>query len=287
MISPSVLAADARALPPLSQATFALIALMGKEETSAFQVEQAVRRDAALAANLLRTANSPWFGLGRKVTSLTHAINLIGFVRVHQLAMTMSLQASLPEALPGYGIARTDFVVHSIAVAFLAEHLGKRLELDAHVPYYVAGLLHDIGKLLLARHLQDRKTELVANLAHNLTLLDAERELLGTDHTEVAAVLGKAWNLPNEVIAAAVGHHDPSRYVEGPHSQLVDVVHVANITARALGYGQDVAGLARSPNPATFQRLGIRASSIEHVVSECVDTLAATCRAVVAEETTP
>lgn len=280
MITPIALAADARALPPLSPAMFALMALLRKESTSADQIEQAILRDAALAANLLRIANSPVFALGRKVNSLSHALTLVGLTRLNQLAVTMSLQTSLPRSLPGYGITQQDFLVHSVAVAFLAERLGKLVFPDRALPFYLAGLLHDIGKLLLARHLQERSVDLKADLANDLSLIAAERDLLGTDHTEVASVLSKAWRLPEEVTLAAMGHHDPGRYLDSANSSIIDIVHVANVTAHALGYGGDVAGLARSPDPGTFRRLGVRPSVIEHLVSECLDSLASTCRTV-------
>jgi len=284
MIDSKVLAADARALPPLSQALHELLRLVHQPNVSAEQLEKAILRDAALTANLLRIANSPWFGLKRQVTSLAHAVTLVGLSRVNQMALTMSLQASLPQSLPGYGVTQSGFLAHSIAVGFLSERIGKVALPDKTAPYFVAGLLHDIGKLILARHLLEKQAQLTDGMLRNLTLLSAEREILGTDHTLVAQIVGTAWRLPPEVTAAAMGHHDPSGHLDSPFTGIIDVVHVANITAHALGYGRDVAGLARSPDPESFRRLGIRPSVMEHLVSECLEALVDACRAVTAEE---
>jgi putative nucleotidyltransferase with HDIG domain len=283
MIEPKTLVADARALPPLSPALNELLRLLRTPRVSAEQLEKAVLRDASLTANLLRIANSPWFGLRRQVTSLAHAVTLVGLSRVNQLAMTMSLQASLPKSLPGYGLSQSDFLAHSIAVGFLAERIAKAVMPQRSGPYFVAGLLHDIGKLILARHLLEKQHEM-DEMSRSLTMVCAEREVLGTDHTEVAALVGNAWQLPKEVTAAATGHHMPSQFIESPYSYLVDVVHVANMTAHALGYGRDSAGLARAPDPETFKRLAVRPSVIEHIVSECLDSLVDFCRTATAEE---
>jgi putative nucleotidyltransferase with HDIG domain len=284
VIDPKILSADARSLPPLSQALVALLRLLRQRDVTASQLEQAILRDAALSANILRIANSPWFGLKRQVSSLSHAVTLIGQSRIQELATTMSYLSTLPKELPGYGISQTGFLVHSIAVGFLAERIGTVTLQAPGTPLFVAGLLHDIGKLVLARHLAEQKAELVEGVAHHLTLVAAERDLLGTDHTEVAAFVGNAWQLPAEVTSVAGGHHTPSAHVDNPHSNLIDVVHVADITAHALGYGRDIAGLARAPDPETFQRLKIRPSVIERIVSECLEALVDTCRAATTEE---
>jgi putative nucleotidyltransferase with HDIG domain len=283
MIEPKILVADARALPPLSPVLGELLRLLRMPKVSAEQLEKAVLRDAALTANLLRIANSPWFGLRRQVTSLAHAVTLVGLSRVNQLALTMSLQASLPKSLPGYGLSQSGYLAHSVAVGFLAEKIAKSVMPQRSGPYFVAGLLHDIGKLILARHILEKQRE-IDEKSQSLTLVCAEREVLGTDHTEVAAVVGNAWQLPKEVTAAATGHHLPSHFVDSPYSYLIDVVHVANMTAHALGYGRDTAGLARSPDPETFRRLAIRPAVIERIVSECLDSLVDVCHAAAAEE---
>jgi putative nucleotidyltransferase with HDIG domain len=284
MIDPKILAADARALPPLSQALHELLRLLRQPNVSAEQIERAVLRDAALTANLLRVANSPWFGLKRQVTSLAHAVTLIGLSRINQLALSMSLQASLPKSLPGYGLTQSGYLAHSIAVGFLAERIGKTIMPNKPYPFFVAGLLHDIGKLILARHVLEKPEGLDDGISRHLTLITAERELLGTDHTEVAAIVGKAWQLPVEVTEVAMAHHYPSNHSGSANSALIDVVHVANVTAHALGYGRDVAGLARAPEPETFRRLGIRPNLIEHIVSECLETLVDACRSATGEE---
>jgi HD-like signal output (HDOD) protein len=284
MINATTLAADACTLPPLSQATFELLPLLKTGKATSSQIEKALVRDPALAANLLRLTNSPAFGLGRQVASLTHAITLVGQARLGQLALTMSLQTVLPNSFPGYGISKNGFLAHSVAVAILTEKLGQTFAPDPECPYFVAGLLHDVGKLLLARYLSDRLPEVSADIAHHLTLIAAERDILGTDHTEVASILGKTWHLPPEVTAAALGHHFPDRYLDSPNLLITDIVHVADATAHSIGFGQDVAGLARSIQPGSFQRLGVRASNIERVVSECLESVVTSCRNIIVEE---
>jgi HD-like signal output (HDOD) protein len=147
----------------------------------------------------------------------------------------------------------------------------------------VAGLLHDIGKLVLSRHLAEREQDLVSQLDRRATLVGAERSLFGTDHTEVAAVIGQAWQLPPDIIGAATGHHAPNAHAKASHAHLTDVVHVADVTAHSIGYGEDIAGMARSLDPASFRRLDLRASVIERIASESLDALIEICRTITSE----
>lgn len=284
MIDPRTLATDARALPPLSSAVQEVLRLLRVVNTSADVIERAMLRDASLTANVLRTANSPIFGLRRQVRSPSHAVTLLGHSRVRDLVVTAGLQGTLPKSFPGYQTTASAFQTHSIAVGFLAERIGQQCLPGREAPWFVAGLLHDIGKLILSRHLAERQQDLVTQLDQRATLISAERTLFGTDHTEVAAVIGKAWQLPPEIIAAATGHHDPNSHTDHPYAYLIDVVHVANATAHAIGYGADVAGLARAIDPVAFRRLDLKGSIIERITSESIDSLVEVCRIVTSED---
>jgi HD-like signal output (HDOD) protein len=284
VIDPRTLAADARALPPLSSAVQELMRLLRIANTSADAIETAMLRDPALTANVLRTANSAVFGLRRQVRSPSHAVTLLGHARVRDLVVTAGLQGCMPRELPGYGITASEFLTHSIAVGYLSERIGEHCLPGRDAPWFVAGLLHDIGKLVLSRHLAERAHELALQLDQRVTLVSAERALFGTDHTEVAGVIGKSWQLPADIIVAATGHHQPDVNTAAGHAWLSDVVHVANVTAHAIGYGQDVAGMARSVDPATFRRLALKASNIERITSESLDALVEVCRIATSEE---
>ncbi len=284
MIDPRTLASDARALPPLSSAVQELMRLLRVVSTSADVIEKAMLADAALTANVLRVANSPVFGLRRQVRSLSHAVTLLGHSRVRDLVVTAGLQATLPKEFPGYRISAKAFLTHSIAVGYLSERIGQHCLPGRDAPWFIAGLLHDIGKLVLSRHLAERQQELASQLGERATLVSAERALFGTDHTEVAAVIGKAWMLPDDIIGAAVGHHEPNAHVTDSYAHLTDVVHVADVTAHSIGYGEDVAGMGRSVDPLAFRRLELKASIIERITSESLEALVEACRAASNEE---
>jgi len=283
MIDPRTLARDARALPPLSSAVQELMRLLRVVNTSADAIEKAMLIDAALTANVLRTANSPVFGLRRQVRSPSHAVTLLGHSRVRDLVVAAGLQATLPKELPGYRISATAYLTHCVAVGYLSERIGQQCLPGRDAPWFVSGLLHDIGKLILSRHLAERQDDLVSHLDQRATLVSAEQTLFGTNHTEVAAVIGSAWALPADIIGAATGHHEPDAHARQAYAHLTDVVHVANVTAHAIGYGEDVAGLARSLDQAAFRRLGLRASTIERIASESLDALVELCRTITAE----
>jgi len=285
MIDSARLLASVRALPAFPAVLTELLRLLRDPKASTQQFERAMLRDPALTANVLRMANSSVFGLRRKVVDVAHAINLLGAARISELALTAGFRATLPESLPGYGLSRSSFLAHSVAVGLLAERIAKSQRILKGSPLFVSGLLHDIGKLVLASYLHEVETSLVEKLrGGHISLLNSEQELLGTDHTAVSALVGKHWGLPEELVAAAEGHHEPGKYAGSPQQQLVDVIHVANIAAHAFGYGYDVAGLARRPDHAAFGRLGLKIGDLERLASDVLEAVSEATRVLSREE---
>lgn len=284
MIDLRALATDVRTLAPLSSAVIELTRLTRVLSTPVEQIERIMLRDPALSANVLRVANSPVFGLRRQVRSLSHAVTLLGFTRVRDLITSTGLMATLPAELPGYGITAREFLSHSIAVGVLAEQLANRCLPGRDAPWFLAGLLHDIGKLVLSRYLAERSPELSLRLQERRTLEAAERSLFSTDHTEVAAIIGRSWQLPPEIIAAATHHHTPAIGASTTYAYLVDVVHVADVMAYGLGFGSDVADMGRELSPEAVRRLQLKPAVFEEIASNSIDTLNETCRAVASEE---
>jgi len=231
-----VLLARIAQLRPLPQAVMALQAVLQDEGASVADCAARIRQDPALTARLLRLANSAFYGVPGRVAGIDDAVQLIGLRSLRLLAMTaaVTLQFQAPA-----GAARwlDAFWRHALAVAHLAQGLAERRGLPVERAY-VAGLLHDIGRLVLRTAAPDVTTHAAFD---------------GADHAAVGAAVARHWHLPEAVAEAVAVHHQPP--AGGGAPTLVDVVHVADALAHGLGYGYDQREHAPVIDAAAWQRL--------------------------------
>jgi putative nucleotidyltransferase with HDIG domain len=268
MIERTEILTGIKKLPAFSSTVVRLSSLIGDPEAEPGEFEAVVQPDMALTANLLRMANSAYFGLSRRIISVREAITLLGVRRVFELGTMAAVDAVVPDTLPGYGIDASMFWSHAVAVAVIAERLAKERKLAAPALTFTAGLLHDIGKLVISSFLADRIEDLRSELASGGTSLVAcEQKLLGADHAQIGAELGVAWNLPEEVVKVVAFHHTPDAAHEGRGDVLADLVHAADCLSYTMGFGADMGEMHRQVDDAAIARLGLRHIDLEHVAS--------------------
>ena len=271
MIDRTEILAGIKKLPAFSTTVVRLSKLVHDAEAGPGEFEAVVQPDLALTANLLRMANSAYFGLSRRIGSAREAITLLGVRRVFELGAMAAVDAVVPETLPGYGIDASVFWTHSVAVAVIAERLSKERKLAAPTLTFTAGLLHDVGKLVISSFLAERIEALRTELASgDMSLAACEQKLLGADHARIGAELGGVWNLPEEVVKVIASHHDPDAVNEGRGDVLVDLVHAADCLSHSMGFGADVGGMHRQVDDAAIARLGLRHIDLEHVASRAL-----------------
>jgi|GEM_PF-715306 len=262
-----------RQLPTLPRALLDLQQALSDPDVSVSRVEQLIRSDPSLAANTLRFANSAAFGLSRQVTDIAQAITLVGLRMLANLAHTAAFSKAIPSDFPGYHITADEFLRHSYAVGVMAESLMRATQAPPDLPYFTAGLLHDVGKLVLGTFVATHDEELSRRLqTESLSFVRLERDVLGVDHGEVAAWVAEHWRLPPELIDPARFHHTPSQATTALQP-VVDVVHVADMAAHCLGFGADLGELARSIDQGACSRLEISAEVLEAAVSASLERL--------------
>lgn len=270
MIDRAAVTRDIKGLPTLPTVVARLSALLSDDRASLGDFEKALLPDPALTANVLRLANSAYFGATRKASTAKQAITMLGTKRLFELATSASFLAVIPEFLPGYGIEARQFWMHCVAVGVFAERLGQRLGKGLPDLAFTAGLLHDIGKLVVGAYIAKHTPELTAKLGEGRTaFISAEATVLGLDHAEVGGEVAEKWNLPAAIGVAARWHHQPQRAPSG--DILVALVHCADALAHLLGFGADLGGLARRVEPTALERLKLDLPAIEAVASGSVD----------------
>jgi len=257
---------EIRQLPSLSLVITQLLGLMQEDDVSIPALMEKIGEDQALSARILQIANSPFYGLPSRIDSLKDAGTLLGLHTLNNIITAAGVMGHFP-ASQDQGFDRLSFWQHAIGTAICAQVLGRHGGLDPEQAF-TAGLLHDIGKLVLAAYFEDDFARVLAHRDNNDCLLrEAEQAVLGFDHTRVGARVARHWKLPKPLINAIRYHHSLPK-VATPLSELV---HVADILARGLDIGHGGDDLIPRLNPEALTRLGLDWDTIHACLGEIED----------------
>ncbi len=259
-------------LPHLPDTVLRLASVVSDPDSTLQQIVEVIRYDQALTAEVLRLCNSAYFGLARTVESLDDAICLLGTVKVFQLVMAAHARAMLSRPQGGYGLPAGALWNHSVGVAVAAQLLAKRLHLSQVGMLFTAGLLHDVGKIVLNEFVSQEYAEIVRRVTEEqVTFAEAEQAVLGFTHPEVGGRLARAWSLPESIVNCIRYHHDPEAVpVTEPH---VDAVHLADTVCLLLGIGTGDDGLSYRADPQVLARHKLTESDLENVGVEAIGEL--------------
>ncbi|MBW2144600.1 MAG: HDOD domain-containing protein [Deltaproteobacteria bacterium] len=260
------LLSEVETLPSMPNAATKVISLLEDPETATSEIENAIKLDAGLTANILKLVNSAYFGLATEVGSVRRAIVLLGLKRLVQIVMTSCVNALLEKQVIGYDLPPGELWRHSIAVSVAAEGLVNELNISASEEIFTAALLHDVGKLILGKFVRQDIKEIELKASEGVAFQTAEQMVLGTDHAEIGAHILKSWSLPQEIVNAVRWHHDPDSAEET--NTLIDVVHVADVLCLMIGIGVGREGLQYEPSPSVSKRLGLKSNHIEMIASQ-------------------
>ena len=220
----------ARELEPLPTKVARVAAILARPDWSMDELERAIALDPGLAPRILRMANSALASRGHPITSVREAVMRIGSGPILSIAMGLGVRRRLDAPLPQFGLAKGALWVHSVAAALTVELLASPLQREPPVEAFTGALLHDVGKLVMARFLdagaraQLRKAELEGSAAAR----GAEIELFGVDHGELGALIAEHWLLPASLADGIRHHHFPAESKE----PVAHAVHVGEEIAR-------------------------------------------------------
>jgi len=256
----------------LSVVATRLIALSNDERATASQYEKLIRPDPAMTANLLKLANSAYFGIPTEISSVHQAVVLLGTKRITEIAVGYAFRQLVPDEVPGYQMDSSGYWLHCIAVAVMAERLAETIKGGTPDLTFTVGLLHDIGKLAVGTFLEDEASKIRAKISDGETdLVAAERSVLGFDHARVGALLADRWKLPRSISEPIRYHHDlDNMSADNPARQVAELVHLADALAHSLGYGADIGELARTVGTDVVMNCGIRVQQLEFVAMDAM-----------------
>ncbi len=255
----------ARQLPALPAALLDLLDLLGRDELDIAVLAARLANEPALAATTLRLANSSFYGVSRHVGSLGEASAVLGLRTLRSVVTTAALTGSFaPPACEGFDLAL--FWRHAIGVAVAARRLAAELGLDAESAF-TAGLLHDIGRLVLASGFPQRYAEVLAHGdSGGAELGECERRVLGTDHAAVGALVAERWRLPAPIVAAIGAHHGTP--AAGAAPTLAGIVQAADLLAQAMEAGGATADEVSAECLQAWTCIGLPATDLERVVAQ-------------------
>lgn len=232
-------------LPSLPQPTLRALQLLDDPNYTASKLTKIIGVDQSLSGRLLQWANSPYFGLRYKVATLERAIMVLGTRHIRELLMAVSVNEMLNRKMPGYGLERGDLWRHSIAVAAGARWLAQEAKYPQPEQAFIAGLLHDIGKLVLDELLYSNEVwqeEWRQLREEGASFTDLERWFCGYDHAQLGQRVALQWNLPQPLVEAIAYHHDPTLATVDPI--LTHWTHLADSAALMLGISLGFDGLS-------------------------------------------
>jgi len=255
-----------KSFPGMPATAARLMPLLQNPDASASKIEDILKYDPGLTANILKLTNSAYFGLPSRVSSVRQAIMLLGWKRLLQLVMTMCMSALMKKPVPGYDLPRGALWRHSVAVSVAADLLVKSLSISDADEVFTAALLHDIGKLVLGDYVQEDLEKIEGMVRKGISFEVAEYVVLGTNHAAIGARILQNWSLPRELVNAVSWHHDPESCDH--YCLLSDVVHVANIVGRRVGFGKGRNGQVLEPSLEVAERLGINQNHIDTLAEQ-------------------
>ena len=260
-------------LPSIPSSVSRIMAVLDDPESSTRELTEAIGTDQSLATRLLKIVNSAYYGFPRKIDSLDQAVTVLGYRSIRELLLVTTLLNEVNSRTGQRSLDRKRFWEHALGCGAAAKTIARWKGVSGADTIFLAGLLHDIGKVFLDAFLHDEYSQIVeAAQKKNLLLIEAEEYFLGVNHTDFGHWLAAEWNLPANLTAAILYHHEPD--LAKNHYQVACLVHIGDVLVRALevGYGGDE--LIPAINRRAWASLNLTMPSLENLISDFEENLA-------------
>ncbi|MFH1035156.1 MAG: HDOD domain-containing protein [Pseudomonadota bacterium] len=223
-------------LPALPGVVSQVLELTANPDFSTTELVAVVSLDPGVTANVLRRANSAYFGLGRKVATLDQALTRIGVENLVDITLNSGVMPMFDKFLAGYEAKPEQLWRHCLATALVARRLAQIKSCPTPGEVYTAGLLHDVGKLILSTFLAEELAQIVDLVVNkSWPAAEAEREVLGVDHAVLGGLAARRWHLNESIQGGIFFHHQPQK--ASPNRLYANLVALANYMVINCGMG--------------------------------------------------
>jgi HD-like signal output (HDOD) protein len=217
-----------------------IVEVIKSPKSNAMELKALIEIDPALSAVILRRANSAFYGLKRKLTNILDAIICLGFDTVKELTLSQKIGQLFKKDALTFGYSRQLLWIHSLGVALAGKLIYRREYRMRGDDIYTAGILHDLGILILDQYLGQDYAPVLERVAGGQNLHEAEQALLGYSHTELGRRLLESWHLPEEFSQAIVWAEQP-RLASGEGAKLAKTLYLCNVACQSRGMGYNEA----------------------------------------------
>ena len=265
-------------LPAIPALVMKALELIDDPRSQVSQLAEVLSSDQSLTAKILKLANSAYYSFPRKISTITDAIVILGFSTLKSLVIAASTYNFLNKEVEGYGLDEGELWKHSLSCAMTARLIAKRVRFRSPETAFVAGLLHDIGKMVLNYYMKEEFEQVIKYVTeNNVPFSVAEREIIGFDHAEVGSKVAEKWNFPAELVNAIRYHHEPLK-VENKTGKvnLVDITHLADALVLMLGFGLGADGLMYPIEEKVVERAGITIEDLNNIGSKLIESISET-----------
>ncbi|MBS4099530.1 MAG: HDOD domain-containing protein [Sulfuricella sp.] len=251
-------------LPSLNQVVNEVLHSFDDEDVDIPSLVSKISRDQGLAARVLRVANSAFYGLSSHVSSVNEAVVVLGFYSIRSLVVAAGIINQFPNSA-GKTFDRLEFWQHAIGVGVCAKIIAARLGQDMETAF-TAGLLHDVGILVLDAYFHDEFEQVLScRAASDCTIIEAEMATLQVTHAQIGYEVAKRWKFPLPIQLAIRDHHHPD---QGAPALLTDNVHLANVLCHALEIGNASYDMVPPLSALAWERLGLSWDELGEMLGE-------------------
>lgn len=236
-------------------------------------IEREILKDQGYTAKVLKLANSAYFGSSRSIKTVSQAITLLGFREIRSMVLASSVGNVLSAELKGYALEREALWKQSQICGMTAGVISKKIKYPHPDQAYIAGLLRDMGKVILDHYLNDQFQTIMEIVDEgNKSFLEIEEQVLGFNHCHVGSKIAEKWNLPEDLVEAIALHHEPEKAVT--NSKLVAITHVADGLVMMMGLHIGSDGLAYNLSSSAMDLLNLNEALISEIISDVADLIA-------------
>lgn len=251
---------------PIPQIILKVVQMISDGNYNINEVAKDIKKEQVISAAILRLCASSYLGLKEKVTSINRALALLGEKNLFKVIVSASLELYFSDAAKGYSLCKGGLFHHALGTAIISEELAKFTGIVKPEIAYTAGLLHDIGKVVLDQYISSAYPLFYRYTQIDMAELDeAEKELTGITHSEAGAIIGKRWSIDESLVDVIRNHHQPERAVIAP--ELTHIVYLADLLMSKFQAGRELVTLDKGDIASRLNKIGLTTSNLPVIVN--------------------
>lgn len=257
------------ALPTIPEVATKILNMVNDPDVSFKAVAEEISKDQAMTTNILKLCNSAYFSKGKEISSIDRAIVTLGIREVTNIVMVVAAKPLLDKFVIGYDLAKGELWKQGLLVGTMAKRIAvQRNRKDIADIVFTGGIIHNIGKTVLAIFVQNTYNDIMNEItANNVTFSEAEKSVMGYSHEEISEKVLEKWNFPPVLKAISRYYSDPENAPQ-EFKQEVSIVHIANTISIMAGIGIGSDGLFHQLSSDALEATGIKNEDLEELFSK-------------------